>query len=100
MERGDVITVCLPGDYGKPRPAVIVQCDLLNAEADSVIVCPLTTHLVDAARICVDIAPAPRNGLRQPSQVMVDKIMTVPRRRIGEVIGRLAAVDILKFVHL
>ncbi len=93
MKRGDVVIVCLPGDYGKPRPAVIVQNDPLNAAGASIIVCPLTSHLVDAPSLRVDIAPTPRNGLRRPSQVMADKIMTLDKRRIGKVIGRLTAED-------
>ncbi len=89
MRRGDVVTVTLAGDYGKPRPGLVVQSDAA-AELPSVVVCPFTSDLQaeqPSLRILVD--PAPTNGLRRASQVMVDKITAVPRGRIGGVIGRL-----------
>ncbi len=86
--RGDVVVVALPGDYGKPRPAIVVQSDRLSA-IPTVIVCPLTSELVEAALVRVTIAPGSGNGLRQPSQAMVDKLQAIRRERIGQVIGRL-----------
>ncbi len=86
-QRGDLVTVSLPGDYGKPRPALVVQSDLL-AELDSVVVCPITSELRNAAfRVIVESNPA--NGLRTLSQIMVDKLSTLPRTKIGEPFGHL-----------
>ena len=86
MQRGDLVTVALQGDFGKPRPAVVVQSDLL-AELDSVVLCPITSELRDAA-FRVDIEPSPSNGLQKMSQVMVDKLATLPRARVSEPFGR------------
>jgi mRNA interferase MazF len=88
MKRGDVITVALPGAYGKPRPALIVQSDLF-LKIPSVTILPLTSDLIEAplARVVVD--PSPENGLQKRSQVMVDKAYTVPRQKIGSVCGHL-----------
>ncbi len=91
MKRGDVVVVATTGDYGKPRPAIIVQTDTFPETHASVIICQLTSHLVDAPDFRVTIEPSPENGLREPSQVMVDKPVTVRRDRIGQVIGRLNA---------
>jgi mRNA interferase MazF len=87
VKRGEVITVALPGDYGKPRPAVIVQADLFNETHASVTVAPVTSTLVNAPLFRLAIEPSPRNGLRTLSQVMVDKLTTVRRERIGATIG-------------
>jgi len=87
MQRGDLVTVSLQGDYGKPRPALVVQSDLL-ADLESVVICPVTSELRDAA-FRVTIEPSPANGLQKRSQVMVDKLSTLPRTRISEPFGRL-----------
>jgi mRNA interferase MazF len=86
MMRGDLVTVSLQGDYGKPRPALVVQSDLL-AELDSVVVCPVTSEIRDVA-FRVTLEPSPTNGLQKLSQVMVDKLSTLPRARISEPFGR------------
>lgn len=91
MNRGDIVAVAIQRDYGKPRPAVIVQSNLLLDIAPSVVVCPCTSEIVDAHSIRVLLEPTPETGLRVRTQVMVDKIQTVPVRRIGELIGRLDA---------
>jgi len=89
MRRGDLVTVSLPGDYGKPRPAVVIQSDLF-ARHPSVTLLPVTSALVaDAPLLRVDLSPDGANGLRKPSQVMVDKASTVPREKVGEAFGRL-----------
>jgi len=85
--RGDLVTVSLQGDYGKPRPALIVQTDLLG-ELDSVVLCPVTSELRTAV-FRVTVEPTSANGLRALSQVMVDKLMTMPRTKVGEPFGRL-----------
>lgn len=86
-QRGDLVTVSLQGDYGKPRPALVVQSDLLT-NLDSVVLCPISSDLRNAAfRVTVESNPA--NGLRALSQVMVDKLATLPRNKVSEPFGRL-----------
>lgn len=87
MKRGDLVTVALQGDLGKPRPALVVQSNLF-ADHPSVAVLPVTSTLHAAPLFRIGIAPHDTNGLRQPSQVMVDKIQAVPRSRLGPVFGR------------
>jgi mRNA interferase MazF len=89
VRRGEVVTVALPGDYGKPRPAVVVQADLFNETHASVTVAPVTSTLVNAPLFRLAVEPSARNGLRALSQVMVDKLTTVRRERIGSSIGEL-----------
>ena len=87
MRRGQIVTVAAPGDYGKPRPALVVQSDLFD-ELPSVVICPLTTTLRDDAdQFRLAVAPSSRNGLRQPSQIAIDKITVVPAAKIGAAIG-------------
>lgn len=87
MRRGDLITVALSGDYGKPRPALVIQSDFLP-ETDSVLVCLLTTMLRAAPLYRLALPAGEATGLREPSQVMVDKIMAVRRDRCSAPIGR------------
>jgi len=94
MRRGDVVTVAAAGDYGKPRPAVIVQSDAFPPAHPSVIVCQMTSELVDVEFIRLKIDPSAENGLRVASQIMVDKPATVHRARIGSRIGRLSERDL------
>ena len=89
MKRGDVVIVSLSGDYGKMRPAVVVQHDLANAENASVVVCPLSSHGIDAPLFRIDLEPTPQNGLEKPSQIMIDKISAVERDRLRQVVGHL-----------
>ena len=87
------MTVAATGDFGKPRPAVIVQTDAFPERHASVIVCQLTSDLVDAPAFRVTVDPSAQNGLRVRSQVMADKPVTVRRTRIGRHIGHLAPDD-------
>jgi mRNA interferase MazF len=89
MKRGDVVTVVLPGDYGKPRPAVVVQSDHFNDTHASITVVPVTSTLVNAPLFRLAVEPSAQNGLRSLSQVMVDKLSTVRRERIGTAVGAL-----------
>lgn len=90
IRRGDIVTVVAPGDYGKPRPAVVVQSDVLTGgNFPSVVLCLVSSHLADAPSFRVPVAPGPGNGLVQESEIMADKILTVPRTRVGATIGRL-----------
>ncbi len=87
MRRGQFVVVATSGDYGKPRPALVVQSDLFF-ELPSVVICPLTTTLRDDADLFrLEVEPSPRNGLRQVSQIAIDKITVVPTAKIGEAIG-------------
>jgi mRNA interferase MazF len=96
MRRGDVVTVAATGDYGKPRPAVIVQTDAFPQSHASVVVCQLTSELVDAPDFRVTVDPRPENGLRVMSQVMADKPVTIRRERVGQKIGRLSTQDMAR----
>lgn len=89
MKRGDVVSVAAEGDYGKPRPAVIIQTDALPAEHASVIVCQMTSDIVEASDFRVTIDPSEKNGLRTRSQVMADNPVTIRRERVGRRIGSL-----------
>ena len=89
MRRGDIVIVAVAGDYGKPRPAVIVQTDAFPDTHASVVICQMTSEIVDAPDFRVTIAASEANGLRVQSQVMADKPVTVRRERIGQIIGRL-----------
>lgn len=82
-----MVTVAMSNDYGEPRPALVIQSNFLN-ETDSVLVCLLTTSLRDAPFYRFLLPAGEATGLRQPSQVMVDKIMAVRRDRCGAPIGR------------
>lgn len=96
MQRGSVWTVAGGGAYaGKPRPVVIVQ-DALFSDLGSVTFCPLTSETGDVGAIRPLIGPDAANGLRAPSQVMVDKITTVPKDRLGGRIGRLSDQDMIR----
>jgi len=90
VKRGEIYKAIPPGDFGKPRPVVIVQSDFFS-DRDSVTVCLLTSTLINAPLFRVRIAPGPHNRLRKPSDIMVDKIMTVRRERLSEQVGDLAA---------
>ena len=96
MRRGDVVTVAATGDYGKPRPAVIVQTDAFPENHASVVICQLTSEIADAPDFRITIDPSPDNGLRVTSQVMADKPVTVRRERIGSTIGRFGDRDMAR----
>lgn len=88
MKRGDLVTVVSSGDYGKPRPALIVQADAY-VEHSSLTVLPLTSELHDMPPIRITVEPGGGTGLRLRSQVMVDKATTIPRAKAGTRIGQL-----------
>ena len=99
MKRGDLVTVALSGDYGKPRPALVIQSDFLP-ETDSVLVCLVTTVIRAAPLYRLSLAAGDESGLREPSQVMVDKIMAVRRDRCGAQIGRIDDAALLTLRRL
>ncbi len=87
MKRGEIVLVVVPGDYGKPRPAVVIQTDLVNDIHASIVVCPVTSHLQDAELFRLTVEPSPENGLQKISQIMVDKIVAVRRDKIQDAVG-------------
>jgi mRNA interferase MazF len=88
MKRGDLVTIAISGDYGKPRPALVVQADIFAA-LPSVTVLQITSDIHDEHLVRINVSPSDANGLRKPSQVMIDRSMTVPRAKIGKPFGRL-----------
>jgi mRNA interferase MazF len=89
MRRGSVVVVAAKGAYtGKPRPAVVVQSDLFNPTHASLTICPITSDCVDAPLFRLTLPPGSRTGLTNVSQVMIDKIVSVPRSAVTRQIGR------------
>jgi len=88
MRRGDLVTVALQGDLGKPRPALVIQSDLFDTHS-SITILPVTSELRDAPLFRIAVNPSELNGLTKPSQVMVDKPQSIAREKVGAVIGRL-----------
>ena len=95
MKRGDLLTVALQGDYGKPRPALVIQSDFFDRHP-SMTVLPVTSDLRDAPLFRITVQPSATNGLKKPSQIMLDKTMTVARDKMGEPFGRLDADTMLQ----
>lgn len=88
MTRGDIVVVATRGAYtSKPRPALVVQSDLYNETHASVTICPITSDCVDAPLFRIAVPPGSRTSLKATSQVMVDKVVSVPRESIGRVVG-------------
>ncbi len=96
MKRGDVVTVAAPGDYGKPRPAIIVQTDALPAAHSSVVICQMTSEIAEAPDFRITLEPTEKNGLRTRSQIMADKPVTIRRERVGRRIGSLDEKDVAR----
>ena len=90
-----MVVVAAPGDYGKPRPAVIVQSDAIPESHASIVICQITSELA-TADFRITIEPTPQTGLRVRSQVMADKPVAIRRERIGQRIGRLPAADMTR----
>ena len=99
MKRGDLVLVAVPGDYGKPRPALIVQSDLFS-EHPSLTICLVTTHLQTTPLFRYQVAAHPDNGLSADSQVQIDKIVTIPRQKAGPVIGSLTTRQMAEITRL
>ena len=90
MRRGDLVTIAIQGDFGKPRPALFIQCDQYHEHA-TVTVLPVTSALVAAPLFRITIQPSTENGLQKRAQVMVDKAVTVKRDKVGPAFGRIGA---------
>lgn len=88
MRRGDFVTIAMQRDFGKPRPALVIQADQFS-DHTSTTVLPITSALVAAPLFRVTVQPSAENGLQKPSQVMVDKAITVRRDKVGLAFGRI-----------
>ena len=95
MKRGDLVTIALQGDYGKPRPALIIQSDLFD-EHPSVTILPVTSELRETPLFRIRLVPNAANGLQKISDIMADKAQSVPRERIGDAFGHLSAEQMLE----
>jgi mRNA interferase MazF len=89
LKQGDIVTVAPPGDFGKPRPALILQKQILP-ETVNITVALITSDLLHLSRVRVSIEPTAENGLHLPSQIMLDNVQTFKKQKIGKVLG---AVD-------
>lgn len=90
MRRGDFVTIAMPGDFGKPRPALVIQANPFD-ELATVTLLPVTSTGVAAPLFRITVQPSLENGLRKPSQVMVDKAMTLKRDKVGPAFGQIDA---------
>ncbi len=88
VRRGDIVLAAFSNDYGKVRPVVVIQSDVLSATVDSRTACLMTTDLLPTNLLRVDIAPTEQNGLQRPSQVQIEKVMTHPAAKMRGPIGR------------
>lgn len=90
MTRGEFVTIAMQGDFGKPRPALVIQSNQFDQHA-TVTVLPVTGTLIDAPLLRITVDPSAENGLQKPSQVMIDKAMTVKRDKVGPAFGSIDA---------
>jgi mRNA interferase MazF len=90
MKRGDLVMIAMQGDFGKPRPALVIQADQFE-ELGTVTILPVTSTLIEAPLFRITVQPSGDNGLQKASQVMADKAMTVKRDKVGSVVGRIEA---------
>ncbi len=95
MRRGDLVSIAMQGGFGKPRPALVIQANQFD-EHITVTVLPVTSMLVSAPLLRVLVRPNAENGLQKPSQVMIDKAMTVKREKVGPSFGRIDADALLE----
>jgi mRNA interferase MazF len=89
VKRGDIVIAASNGNFGKPRPYVVMQSDLFNPSHASVTMAPMSTHLLNAPLYRITVDPSETNGLTAICQIMVDKITTIPAEKAGKIIGRL-----------
>lgn len=86
--RGDLVTIATNGDFGKPRPALLIQANQFM-EHTSLTVLPITSTLVVAPLLRITVEPNLENGLQKPSQIMIDKVITVKQDRVGSAFGHI-----------
>lgn len=98
VRRGDIVAIAIPGDYGKPRPALVIQHDAFG-DLESLVVLRITSAVHELPLFRISIEPSAANGLRKPSQVMIDKPAAVPKGKVGQRIGHLDS-DTLREVSL
>jgi mRNA interferase MazF len=96
FRRGDLVTVAVQGDFGKPRPALVIQSDLFNETHPTVMLCLVTSELRDAPIFRLAVEATATNGLKLASQVQIDKVMTVSREKVGPAFGRLDDATMVK----
>jgi len=96
MKRGDVVTIAMQGDFGKPRPALVIQSDVFNATHATITVLLVSSELVTAPLFRIDVAPDHRNGLSKPCQIQADKVMTIKRDKVGSIIGQMDDATMLR----
>lgn len=94
--RGDLVTVAVQGNFGKPRPALVIQSDLFNESHPTVMLCLVSSDLREAPLFRLTVGPTVENGLKLESQVQIDKVMTVLREKLGPAFGRLDDATMLK----
>ena len=100
MKRGDIVTVALSRDIGKPRPAVVVQSDAISmSQLRTILVCPITSFSSQPNLFRVPVEPTTTNGLRAQSEIMVDKISPAIRDRVKDVIGVINEVTMRRLEH-
>ena len=87
LKRGNIVSIAVQGDFGKPRPALLMQSDMFNEAHATLSVLLISSELIDAPLFRLSIEPNQVNGLTQPSQIQVDKVMTVRRDKVGQLIG-------------
>jgi len=95
MKRGDLVSIASNGDFGKPRPALVIQSNYFDSHP-SVTVLPLSSDLQDTPLYRIKVEPSPLNNLSRVSEVMADKAMTLPRAKVGQVFGHLEATTLLE----
>ena len=96
LKRGQLISIAIQGDFGKPRPALVIQSDMFNETHNTVTVALITSDLIDAPIFRVNIDPTEENGLNHKSQIQVDKIMTIKKDKVGSVIGKADDTTMIK----
>jgi mRNA interferase MazF len=95
MRRGNLVSIAMQGDFGKPRPALVIQSDQFD-EHMTVTVLLVSSTLVDAPLFRISVQPNEDNGLQKQSQIMVDKVMTIKRDKLGEVFGSIDGNTLLE----
>ena len=96
IERGNIVICALSGDYGKPRPAVVIQSDLFNPTHPSITLCPITSHLIDAPLFRITLTPSELTGITLTSQIMIDKVTTIKLEKITKKIGKISSEEMVK----
>jgi len=96
IERGDIVICALSGDYGKPRPAVVIQSDLFNPTHHSITLCPITSHLIGAPLFRISLTPNELTGITLASQIMIDKVTTIKSEKITKKTGKISSEEMQK----